>query len=187
MKSLHKLLIGTLLLAGTGSLIYAGPDDGLGGDTTVTASGTKQAEMSPAEMTTVGDELITGMHGMLRHVMQLREKAAKDKDIIKLNCVNDKLMPMKAQVNLADASRRILDQMIGANDEKGRYAAYGDLVVSNDKVKDLRDEADACIGDALTYVGKTEVQVTGPNNPLLPGDGTFGEGIEPPVYKTPFD
>jgi hypothetical protein len=188
MKSLRKVLLGTLFIAATGSLLNAAPGDPAPGGDVVTESGTKQAEMTSAEMVGAADELVNGMHGMLRHVMQLREKASKEKDIIKLNCVNDKLVPMKAQVNLADASRRVLDQVIGANDDKGRYATYGDLVVSNDKVKELRDEADACVGDSLTYVGKTDVQVTGPDHPLLPGEDTgFGNGIEPPVYKTPFD
>ncbi|HTJ45203.1 MAG TPA: hypothetical protein VL463_24020 [Kofleriaceae bacterium] len=153
----------------------------------MSVSGGKTATLSPAEMTVSADEIVGNMHGMLRHVTQLREKAEKEKDIIKLNCVNDKLMPMKAQVNLGDASRRSLDQLISAGDDKGRYAAYADLTISQDKVKDLRDEADACVGDALTYVGKTDVQVTGPDNPLVPGDDGFGEGIEPPVYRTPFD
>lgn len=189
MISLKKVLIGVLMIGATGTLIYAAPGDPIdtGDTTTVTTPGAKTAILSPAEMTVGADDAMTNMHAMLRHVTQLREKAAKDKDIIKLNCVNDKLMPMKAQVNLAEGSRRDLDQMISANDEKGRYAAYSDLTLSLDKVKDLRDEADACVGDALTYIGKTDVQVTGPENPLVPGDNGFDTGIEPPTYRTPFD
>lgn len=188
MKLLAKLTLGALLVGGTGSLIYAAPgDDALGTDTSITTSGTKQAVLSAEDMLVSSHEMIMTMHSQLRHVTQLRDKAAAEKDIIKLNCVNDKLMPMKAQVNLAEGSARQLEQTVSASDEQGRYASYSELTISNDKVKDLRDEADACVGDALTYVGKTDVQVTGPDNPLLPGDNTFGEGIEPPGYRTPFD
>ena len=188
MKSFNKFLVGAVLCAGTGTLIYAAPGDGTTATVDVTTpTAQKQATLSPAEMAASAQDLVTGMESNLRHVTQLREKAAAEKDIIKLNCVNDKLMPMKAQVNLAEASKHQLDQMIDAGDEAGRYAAFADLAVSNDKVKDLRDEADACIGDALTYVGKTDVQVTGPDNPLIPPDNGFGEGIEPPGYRTPFD
>jgi hypothetical protein len=187
MRSLHKLLVSGLLIGGTATLIYAAPDDGVSAEVSITTPSGKMAQLSPAEMTIAADDLMTGMQGMLRHVQQLREKAAKEKDIIKLNCVNDKLMPMKAQVNLAEASRRQLDDMINAGDDKGRYASYSDLIASNDKVKDLRDEADACVGESLTYVGKTEVSVTGPDNPLIPGEDGFGQGIEPPTYRSPFD
>jgi hypothetical protein len=190
MKSLHKVAIGVALVAGMGGLIYAGPgglDDSDSGSTVLT-SGTKSAQMSPEEMIVSADQLMGQMHTSLRHVTQLHEKAGKEKDIIKLNCVNDKLMPMKGEVNLADANRHALDQAINAGDDSGRYASYSDLTVSGDKVKDLRDAADACVGDALTYIGSTDVQVTGPGNPLLPGDGEFGAGgIEPPTYRTPFD
>jgi hypothetical protein len=187
MKSLTKILLGAVLTAGTGSLIYAAPGDDVSVDATITTPAAKQANMSPEEMTASSEELIVNMHGMLRHVTQLHEKASKDKDIIKLNCVNDKLIPLKAQVNLADETRHMIEIAIGNSDDKGRYDAYADLVTDFDKSKDLRDEADACVGDALTYIGQTDVQVTGPNNPIVPGDGVFDPGIEPPTYRTPFD
>ncbi len=186
MKSLHKLIVGAALIGGSATLIYAGPDDGSSADVSITTPTSKTAMLSPAEMTVSANELMNSMSGMLRHVAQLREKASKEKDIIKLNCVNDKLMPMKAQVNLAESARVQLDQSIGANDDAGRYAAYADVTISNDKVKDLRDQADACVGDALSYIGVTDVQVTGPDHPLLPGEGPT-EGIEPPTYRSPFD
>jgi hypothetical protein len=190
MKSLHKVAIGVALVAGMGGLIYAGPGDvdDTDSSSTVTTTGNKSAQLSPGEMIASADQLMGQMHSSLRHVTQLHQKAAKDKDIIKLNCINDKLMPMKGEVNLADANRHALDQAINAGDDSARYASYSDLTISGDKVKDLRDAADACVGDALTYVGSTDVQVTGPANPLLPGDDNWGgSGIEPPGYRTPFD
>ena len=187
MKSLGKLAIGAVLVLGTGSLLFAQPGDPPDHDSDFTVSGQKPAVMSPAEMTVASVDLMHAMNGHLRHVTQLREKAQAEKDIIKVNCLSDKLIPMKAQLNLAEGSKRILDERVGAGDDSGRYAAYGDLVISNDKMKDLREEADACVGDALTYVGETDVQVTGPDNPLIPVSGGLGVGIEPPAYKTPFD
>ena len=188
MKSLHKLVIGGMLaLAGSGGLIYAAPGDPgeEAGDYTI-SSGAKVATLSPADMVTSGNEMMNNILSMLRHVTQLREKAEKEKDIIKLNCINDKLMPLKATANVADRQRKWLDDAIGASNDKDRFSAFADLTISHDKAKDLRDGADACVGDALTYIGKTDVQVTGPENPLLPGDG-FGEGVEPPTYRSPFD
>jgi hypothetical protein len=188
MKFLSKLAIGSLIVGASASLIYAAPgDDDSTTDVTISAQGAKQANLSPEEMTTSSNELMANMRSMLRHVTQLHEKASKDKDIIKLNCVNDKLMPLKAQVNLAEASHHSIEIAISSSDDKGRYDAYAELIIDHDKVKDLRDEADACVGDALTYIGKTDVQVTGPTNPIVPGDGVFDPGIEPPTYRTPFD
>jgi len=187
MKSITKLLVGGVLVVTTGGLIYAQPAGDVGGDVSISATGEKKAVLSPEEMSASAESLMSMMRGHLRHVTQLRDKATAEKDIIKLNCINDKLMPLKAQMNLADVAHRSLTDAIAAGNDDARYSAYADLTINNDKVKDLRDEADACVGDALTYVGKTDVQVTGPDNPLVPGDDGFGEGIEPPVYRTPFD
>ena len=187
MKSLHKLSIAVVIL-GAGGLLYAQPADPTEPTDSVTVNGAKAGSMSPAEMTVSAQQMITDMHGMLRHVTQLREKAGREKDIIKLNCVDDKLMPLKAQVNLGEEAHHQLEAVIGSGDDSARYAAYSDLVVSNGRSRDLRDAADACVGDALTYIGTTDVQVTGPTNPVVPGESIgIGNTIEPPVYKTPFD
>lgn len=187
MISLNKFLAGALMVGAMGGLIYAQPSGDLSSDDdlTVTAGGSKQAQMSPADMLASADDLVNSMHADLRHVTQLRDKAAAEKDIIKLNCINDKLMPMKAEVNLGDHARRDLDDAISHED--ARYAVYADVVKRNNRAKDLREQADACVGDALTYVGKTDVQVTGPDNPLLPPTSGFGNEVEPPGYRTPFD
>ena len=187
MKSLRNLIIGGLLLGATG-LLYAAPDDlyGTDGTTVTTSSATKMGQLSPADMTSNADVFMNDMHQMLRHVTQLREKAQRDKDILKLNCVNDKLIPLKAEVNLADTTRHALEQAISSNDQQGSYAAYVDLTLRHDKVKDLRDQADACVGEALTYVGATTVVVSGPTNPLEPVE-PGGTEVEPPTYRSPFD
>jgi hypothetical protein len=190
MKSLLKFGVGGLLIAGMGSLIYAAPgddDNGVSADVSITTPGAKQMQLSPAEMTMASDEAIENVRGMLRHVTQLREKAQREKDIIKLNCVNDKLVLLKGTANIAEEDHHAVEIAISNSDEKGRYTAYGDLIVNHDKAKDLRDAADACVGDALTYIGKTDVQVTGPSNPIVPGDHVFDPGIEPPTYRTPWD
>jgi hypothetical protein len=189
MKSLHKLAIGVALVAGMGGLIYAGPSgtDDTDSGSTVTTGGSKTAQMSPEEMLAAGQQMDEHMHADLRHVTQLHEKAAKEKDIIKLDCINTELVPMKGQVNLGDNEEHALEQAIQSGDESSRYADYAEELESENKVKDERDAADACVGEPLSYVGSTDVEVTGPTNPLIPGDSNWGSGIEPPGYRTPFD
>src|SRR5262245_25938536 len=38
-----------------------------------------------------------------RHIQHLQQIARKEKDVIKLNCVNDKLVQVKPQMNIADS------------------------------------------------------------------------------------
>ena len=187
MKLLRYLAFSGLTVAAMGTLIYATPDDFDPTDTsTTTVSATKMGQMSPTEMTVQADTIMTDVRSMLRHVTQLAEKARRDKDIIKLNCVNDKLVPMKGEVNLAETTRHVLEEAISSTDEGARYASYTDLTIRHDKIKDLRDQADACVGDALTYIGKTDVTVTGPSGPLYPPE-SGGQEVEPPTYRSPFD
>jgi hypothetical protein len=150
----------------------------------------KQAQLSPKEMTEKSSELIADMNVMLKRVLQLKQTARKSKDIIKLNCVNEKLLELKQLLNIADTASTDLTEAITVQDEQGRYHQYSQITISHEKAGVARDEAEACVGEELIFVGPTEVDVTGPN---IPDDPTaddpfdFDPGdLEPPGYASPF-
>ncbi|MBP6525300.1 MAG: hypothetical protein KA249_07800 [Dermatophilaceae bacterium] len=121
----------------------------------------------------------------LRHVQRLRAVARKAKDVVKLNCVNDKLLEIRALLNVIDVDRGRLDSA-GLGGAEGRQAAYGDVVKNTSNIRGLKEEANACVGEDLTYSGDSNLDVDGPDLPDDPTVDPFDDGIESPSYKTPF-
>jgi hypothetical protein len=139
-------------------------------------------------MTTRADGYLTKMREVLRRVVQLQGIARKQKDVIKLNCVNDKLLQIKQLVNIGEANKTNLDEAIARGDESGRYDFYSNLTIANDQVMTLGAEAEQCIGEDLSFLGPTETTVEGGNEP---DDPTLGEEpgfpeVELPPVSSPF-
>jgi hypothetical protein len=147
----------------------------------------KQAQLGPQEMLDAGTKLVASMQGHLKRVVELQQIARKQKDVIKLNCVNDKLLQIKQLLNIAEAAMTNLHEAVAQQDEAGRYHEYGKIVITEQQVQVLASEAETCIGEELIFFGPTEVIV---DEPELPDDPTddFGDDfpLEPPGYASPF-
>lgn len=126
-----------------------------------------------------------------RHVMYLKEQARKSKDVLKLTCVNDKLVQIKAQMNLADTTNADLQAALTNNSADGRATFYVNLQTTSDSVASLRRDADVCAGTPELYKQEAGVTVEAPDLPDPAGGDPFGvEGngeIEPPGYASPFN
>jgi hypothetical protein len=124
------------------------------------------------------------MRADTRHVAHLQQIARKAKDVIKLNCVNDKLVQVKPQMNIADAGEVDLE----ASTEFTRMAAFEIVAQAAESIRRLREEADQCIGEPITAGGDSSNSFTAPD---VPDDPTKGFGgpvvIEAPGYASPFD
>ncbi len=179
MKSLRKYLVALSLLVVSG--VAAQPANK---DVPARADKDKTEKMPEGEsLTRKLAELEKQAKEDLRHVQRLRAVAKKAKDVVKLNCVNDKLLEIRALLNVIDVDRSRLESSVVAGDAA---AAYGDVVKNTGSVRGLKEEANACIGEDLTYAGDSDLDVDGPDLPDDPTDDPFDDGIEAPGYKTPF-
>lgn len=123
----------------------------------------------------------------VRHVMHLRELARKQKDVIKLTCVNDKLIQLKAQQNIYGAVEVQL-QAVLTEGQGDRFELFTQVSVGADNIRKLREEADACLGEGDLAPSETDVDVSSPDivdDPTKAGD-IFQPGVEPPGYASPF-
>ncbi len=167
MHALRKLVAGlalvTFVVAGGQLYAQSGGKDGKGKKAdAVTMPMTKTAKISANEMARNATALIGEMQVSLKRVVGLQQVARKQKDVIKLNCVNDKLLQVKKLLNIAESSRTDLTEDIANSNEPGRYHNYTKITISKEKVVVLRDEAEACIGEELSFVGPTKVDVDAP-------------------------
>jgi hypothetical protein len=137
--------------------------------------------LSSADMATKAATLRAQIGEDNQKVMALKEQARKLKDVIKLNCVNDKQIQVKAEMNIADLAN---DQLQGAlqKNSDDRQPAFTQLVGAGDAIRRLREEAAACIGEPELFKQEQGGTVDSPDivddptgqNPFLGGE------IEPP-------
>ena len=146
-------------------------------------------QLSPADMSLKAAAIESGIQNDYQHVLYIKEQAKKQKDVIKLSCVNDKLVQLKAQMNIADGLNEQLQTALASGNDD-RQTLFTQLSGTGDAVKRLREDAAVCIGEPELYKQEAGGSFTRPD---LPDDPTHtpesgGEETppEPPGYASPF-
>ena len=155
---------------------------------TVTATPAKQ--LPTTEMLAGAAKIQSQIQDDYQHVLYSKEQARKQKDVIKLSCVNDKLVQMKAQMNIADSTNEQLQGSLAKNGDD-RQSLYTQLTQSGGNVHLLREEAAACLGEPELYKQEAAGSFTAPevpDDPTHPPETNGGdmEPPEPPGYASPF-
>jgi hypothetical protein len=164
-----KLLLATIFIGG--SVFAQGP-----APEAPTAPGTpagsadlsvkQRPTLTPAEMVNQSKDYFKGMGDVLKRIQTLQDQAKKQKDIIRLNCVTDKLVQARVNINIAEQSMATMQESIARNDEGAETHEFTRITIVNQKVTVLGAEAENCIGEDLSFVGATRVDVeVDPNIP----------------------
>lgn len=148
--------------------------------------------LPPAEMKLRTEQLRKDVDEDNKHVLHLQALARKEKDVIKLTCINDKLVQIKAQMNLFDNSALALEGAINNTDDSPRLI-FADIEKAGADVKKLRGEADACAGELEMYKQESKTDVDRPDLDDPTDDGPFHDPeqvgdpeIDQPGYATPY-
>lgn len=188
MKILNKrsVSVAVMLIAGQ---LYAQPADSKkpADPTPAPAAAHPDVKLTPAEMTKHATDLEAAMRADLQHVQYLQTIERKKQDIIKLSCVNDKFVKLKAEANLFDQARGELTASLNSDE---RFAAYPHVGEAADRAHKVRNEADECAGQLeLVRTSDANSSVT---HPVIVDDPTSTvpfEGntlVEEPAYASPF-
>jgi hypothetical protein len=151
--------------------------------TGVTATATVEVTLSLADLQLRVKSLHDQIRADARHIQHLQQIARKEKDVIKLNCVNDKLVQVKPQMNIADLGESELES---ARDSE-RMGVFDSISQAADAIRRLREEADQCIGEPITTGSESSNSFTGPDAPDDPTKGFDRPDIEPPGYASPYN
>lgn len=199
----RNLMIAGLVLAGTGPALLAAPAGGwlspngarsAPGDANAPPNGT-QPTSDPIEASAIlglplpevqnrARQLLEQMRSDLRHVQYLQQIARKAKDVLKLNCVNDKLVQVKPQMNIADLRMAELESASDAT----RVSVFESITEAAKSIQHLREEADQCIGEPIATGSEWSNTFTSPEVPDDPNqNGLDDPTIEAPGYASPFD
>ncbi len=107
---------------------------------------------------------VSKVKSALKQVLSRVEEARNEKDIVKLNCVNEKLAQIKQILNVAEGAEVALQEAVAKSDP-GSDAEYSKIAIARGKADQLRAEAEECIGQLAFVVDeKTSVEVQQPED-----------------------
>lgn len=119
------------------------------------------------------DAMLAEQRVALRHGTELLQEARNTKDIVQLNCVNEKLTQIKGLLKLTENAATSMYDALGADDGPTINHEFTKMFVASQRSRGLRDEAEQCVGERSVYTGRTEVEVEidsdiSPKDPTLP-------------------
>ena len=145
----------TVFAQGSAPAPLAPPSAGAPADVSVK----QRPTLTPEEMVNQSRDYAKSMNEVLKRIQVLQDQAKRDKDIIRLNCVTDKVVQVRVNISIAEQSIASLQEAVTRNDEGERVHEFTRLTIVNQKVQVLGAEAENCIGEDLSFVGATRVEV----------------------------
>lgn len=136
-------------------------------------------KLSPAQASANAKRYITEMEASLKQVTGLQEAARKEKDLVRLDCINEKIIEFRKLMEIVEPASKGLEQAIKDNNSSERIHEYTKISISHERALQLTREAETCNGEALTYSGDTIVEVT--------IDGDIPDPTEPGFGDLPVD
>ena len=118
--------------------------------------------MSGPQMLEQGRDYRKQIEAIKLQIQEQVEAAKKEKDVIRLNCLLDKLTQLNVNANMMDQALQTLQEAIVHRDDNGQLHEYTRITIINQKAQVLKTEADGCVGAETNYVGPTKVVVEVP-------------------------
>jgi hypothetical protein len=102
-------------------------------------------------------EAVDKMNDILNKVIHHLQGAREEKDIVKLNCVNEKLTSIKGLLRIATQSVVTLLENVARKDQVASQQEYSKIMIAHQKCEQLAAESEACVGELAVYSGETTV------------------------------
>jgi hypothetical protein len=146
----------------------------------------QRSNITPQEMVQGATEYRQRIQAVVQRIDNLLKDAREQKDIIRINCLTDKLVQVRASAGTADRSFATMQEAIARGDQGASLHEFTRVTIVNQNIQVLAGEAEACVGEELSYVGATRVDVEAPEAPD-PNPGT-PEPVDPgrPPSASPY-
>ncbi len=125
------------------------------------ASVKSQTIPNPEKLARSG-EYLAQMRLTLKTVLAKLEEARASKDVVKLNCVNEKLTNIKGLLRISEQADITLQEAVAKAEDQAADHEYSKVVIAKQKIDQLRAEAEQCVGMLAFETGPTEVVVQEP-------------------------
>ncbi len=108
---------------------------------------------------------IKRMRTTLNNISELLQTVRdKERDILKINCINEKHAAIKGFLKVSEQSYIELKSAVDKGDGGSADHHYTLIAVAGQKVRSLAEEARLCTGEERRYGGKPKVKVSLPND-----------------------
>lgn len=153
---------------------------------TVTAPATERASDIPdPEKIRRSSASVQRMRSDLSDVLGRLEEARATKDVVKLNCVNEKLTQVKGLLRISEQSDVALQEAVARKDATAAEHEYTKVSIARGKADQLRNDAEQCIGQlAFRTDENLTVEVQVPSG-LPTGDPTNPPEPAPVMSQSP--
>jgi hypothetical protein len=148
----------------------------------------QRTPLTPDQMLAAADSYEHEIKQAIEHGETLRIGAYRSKDIIRMTCVDEKLGQMKEIAGIAGPRFATIKQ--ATNDEFNMRSQFTTIREGAERVKQVAEEMEACMGDSLdaVTVGKLNEEETGPGasiaDPTQPPTPTME--VERPGFASPY-
>lgn len=164
-----------LLVAGVATAQASSPE--------ITVEGAKTEGLSDSEKLAKSSDYLMQMRSALKMVLGKLEEARASKDVVKLNCVNEKLTNIKGLLRISEQADISLQEAVAKKEQQAAEHEYTKVAIARQKVEQLKAEAEQCVGMLAFETGPTEVIVEEPQD--LPQTDPTRAAPPPPVVSRP--
>ena len=106
------------------------------------------------------EEQMGVVKGIYRRVQNMLDRARKEKDTLKITCLDDKLTQIHVNLRGIEERKEALGVAVGAGDTSSANQQFTILKIYVSRIQGLMAEAESCIGDADVVLGETETTMT---------------------------
>lgn len=117
-----------------------------GGGTTEVRS-QRTAQLSGPDQLREASSVIDAITGTRRRVSDLLDRARQERDIIKVNCLNDKLTQVDVALRSAREHQELLQTAVSINNDGQRNHEFTLLTIFRSRSENLENESRQCIGE----------------------------------------
>ncbi|MGA9520349.1 MAG: hypothetical protein WBV82_02730 [Myxococcaceae bacterium] len=140
-------------------------------------------QVPPEEKKRRSAEALTAMRDVLKDALGKLEEARNTRDVVKLNCVNEKLTQIKGLLRISEQADVSMQEALARSETTTADHEFTKVMIARQKVNQLRGEAEECIGQlAFQTDQNVQVEVEVPDD--LPEDPT-NPAPPPPIVSRP--
>ena len=144
----------------------------------------RRANLTGPEQIREAAHIIDIIGGIRRTVSGMLDQARQQRDIIKVNCLNDKLTQIDVTLRSARDHQELLQNAVGVSNDAQRSHEFSLMTIFQSRTQSLEAEARQCIGEEAGAFGEgTTVSVR--VNPNIPEQDTTQYPVNPVVPELP--
>lgn len=153
------LRIAIFLLVGIFSVSVVGADNAEDASPENAAVAIDESKSEAEMLPYVNNQLKESKH-IEMSVKSMIDNARKEKDTVRILCIDDKLTQIQALLKAIDNRIETLNVALDAKDSGTARHQFVILQVSFNKINSLRVQADACVGNDDIVIGASESEVS---------------------------